>query len=241
MSTRIAAKEFLSVRTLIMTSSLLVMAAGIFVGERAMSIEMPDYTVVYTDGDVEYRQYAPYLVAETVVAADGRYKDAGNEGFRRLFRYITGGNTSQTKIAMTAPVEQSARGEKISMTAPVAQASSAQGWVVSFMVPGKYSIDTVPQPTDPRVRIRQVPGEMRAVLGYSGRWTEKLFRSKVDELDQALAAVDVAGTGEPQSALYNPPYTPPFMRRNEVQLRVESLPVYGDVAVMVPPALSAAY
>lgn len=208
---------------------LFALCGSIFPGENAMSIEMPKYTVVYSDGDVEYRQYEPYLVAETTVEENGRYSDAGNEGFRRLFRYITGSNSSQSKIAMTAPVEQGQRGEKISMTAPVEQGRSANGWVVSFMVPSKYDLDTVPEPTDSRVRIRLVPGELRAVLRYSGRWTDKLYARKREELLETLKASEVDRLGEPQSALYNPPYMPPFMRRNEVQVRVANLPETDDL------------
>jgi len=209
--------------------AIVLLLAGMFPGEQAMSLEMPNYQVVYTDGDIEYRQYDPYLVAETVVADDGSYVDAGNEGFRRLFRYITGDNSGETKIAMTAPVEQSAKdGEKIAMTAPVEQAASSAGWVVSFMVPTKYTLDTVPQPTDPRVQIREVPGDLRAVLRYRGRWTDKLFNEKRKVL---LATVDAAGVEtleEPQIALYDPPYKPPFMRRNEVQVMVSQVPETAD-------------
>jgi hypothetical protein len=205
-----------------------------------MSIESPSYSVVLQRGPVEYRRYEPYLVAETLVENDGRYKDAGNEGFRRLFRYITGGNTAQQKIAMTAPVEQSAAradgGSRIAMTAPVSQSLASQGWLVSFMVPSAFTMDTVPQPTDPRVAIRRVPAELRAVLRYSGRWTDKLFTSKRSELLVVLAEQGVEIAGEPQSAFYDPPYKLPFMRRNEVQAIVSALPAelsHADAAGMV--------
>ena len=144
-------------------SAFAVFAALLLVGESAMSIEQPDYTVVYTDGDIEYRQYEPYLVSETVISNVSDYNSAGNEGFRRLFRYITGANESRQKIAMTAPVAQ-ARSEKIEMTAPVQQGRSAEGWRVSFMLPSQYSLETAPMPTDPRVTVREVPGRLVAVL-----------------------------------------------------------------------------
>ena len=127
------------------------------------------------------------------------------------------------------------------MTAPVTTAAVANGWVVSFMVPTKYTPATVPQPTDPRVRIREVPGELRAVLRYSGRWTDKLFNRKKAELVSALDAANVDPLSEPQSALYNAPYIPPFMRRNEVHIRVASVPQAVAAAPAGTPAITASY
>jgi hypothetical protein len=204
---------------------VILLSTVLFPGEQAMSIEMPAYTVVYSEGDIEYRQYAAYLVAETEVTGYGDYNAAGNEGFRRLFRYITGANTNQTKIAMTAPVEQSEAGEKIAMTAPVEQTAASGGWLVSFVVPRKYSIDTVPLPSNPQVRIREIPAELRAVLRYSGRWTQALYDKKKAELLEMLGKADVETLGEAHSALYNPPYMPPFLRRNEVQVKIRDLPL----------------
>jgi hypothetical protein len=195
-----------------------------FAGETAMSLEQPDYTVAYKDGDVEYRQYDSYLVAETVIENVEDYNDAGNEGFRRLFRYITGSNRNQSKIAMTAPVQQDPVSEKIAMTTPVQQTNAAGGWRVAFMLPTKYSMETAPAPTDPRVRIREVPGRMMAVLRYSGRWTESNFNKRKAALRAALSESDIETVGEMQSAVYNPPYTPPFLRRNEVMIEVMESP-----------------
>jgi hypothetical protein len=197
-----------------------------FAGEVAMSLEQPDYTVVYKDGAVEYRQYEPFLVSETVIENTGDYQDAGNEGFRRLFRYITGANQSAADIAMTAPVSQTrqTRGEKIAMTAPVQQQETSDGWTVAFMLPTKYTLETAPVPTDPRVRVREVPGKLVAVLRYSGRWTERNFNQKQAKLLESLAASNVNTVGEMQTALYDPPYKPWFMRRNEVMIAVDRLP-----------------
>ena len=192
-----------------------------------MSLEQPEYTVLYKDGDVEYRQYEPYLVSEAIIENPGDYKDVGNEGFRRLFRYITGANQGQQKIAMTAPVAQT-KGEKIAMTVPVRQSASAAGASVTFMLPSRYTLDTAPVPTDVSVRIRQVPGRLMAVLRYSGRWTEQNFLKKSETLRQALEADSIESLGAMQSALYNAPYTPPFMRRNEVMIAVDRLPAAAE-------------
>ncbi len=189
-----------------------------------MSLEQPDYDVVYRDGDIEYRQYKPYLVAETVIESVGDYKAAGNEGFRRLFRYIAGGNQSRSKIAMTAPVAQTPTSEKIAMTVPVQQAGSADGWRVAFMLPTRYTLETAPIPSDPRVQVREVPGRLMAVLRYSGRWTERNFEKKRASLLALLESEAVAPLGDIQSALYDAPYMPPFLRRNEVMVEVERLP-----------------
>jgi len=192
-----------------------------------MSYEQPNYTVVYMDGDVEYRQYEPYLVSETVIQKADDYKDAGNEGFRRLFRYITGANQTQAKIAMTVPVQQApsqTQSEKIAMTVPVQQAQSAEGWKVSFMLPTEYTAETAPVPSDERVYIREVPGRLMAVNKFSGRWTVKNYLENANALRNSLNAESVIATGEMERAAYDAPYTLPFMRRNEVMVAVDGLP-----------------
>jgi hypothetical protein len=189
-----------------------------------MSYEEPRYAVRLRSGNVEYREYEPYLVAETLVQGSAHFDGAGNEGFRRLFRYIAGGNTSRARIPMTAPVSQTAQSEKIAMTVPVQQTGSAAGWRVAFMLPRQYTLDTAPVPSDARVRVVAVPGKLMAVLRYSGRWTERNFAVHRDELLQALAAAGINPAGEPQLARYNAPYTLPFLRRNEVLVNVDRLP-----------------
>jgi hypothetical protein len=201
----------------------------LFVGEAAMSYEQPDYTVLYQGGDVEYRQYEPYLVSETVIENSDDSKDAGNEGFRRLFKYITGANQSQAKISMTAPVSQSPS-EKISMTVPVQQGESADGWRVSFMLPTQYTLETAPVPTDPRVYVREVPGRLMAVLQFSGRWTEKNYTRRQTELMESVDAENINAIGEMQRAAYNAPFSLPFMRRNEVMIAVDGVPAAAEQA-----------
>ena len=206
-------------------SRIAAIAALLLAGETAMSLEQPQYIVLYKEGDVEIRQYEPYLVAQTIIESADDYNDAGNEGFRRLFRYITGGNRSRAKIEMTAPVEQSG-GEKIAMTTPVQQAAARDGWRVAFMLPSAYTLETAPVPSDPRVTVERVPGRLMAVLRYSGRWTARNFERRRSELNSVLEASGLEPTGPIQSALYNPPYTPPFLRRNEVMVPVDRLPAH---------------
>ncbi|MBT8441529.1 MAG: heme-binding protein [Gammaproteobacteria bacterium] len=191
-----------------------------------MSLEQPDYTVVHREGDVEYRQYDSYLVSETLINDADDFKAAANEGFRRLFRYIAGGNESRSKIAMTAPVQQTRDqgSEKIAMTVPVQQASSDEGWRVAFMLPSKYTLETAPEPRDPRVQVREVPGGLVAALRFSGRYTGKNFAKKKRVLLASIEEQSVKPVGQLQSAMYSAPYMPPFLRRNEVLVEVDRLP-----------------
>jgi len=187
-----------------------------------MAIEEPRFEVLEQDGAFELRDYAPYLVAETRVEAD--FESAGNLAFQPLFRYISGDNTAQQKIAMTAPVTQSrsdSRGEKIQMTAPVAQQADGTGYRVAFIVPAKYTVDTVPKPSDPTVQIRAVPARLVAVWRYSGRWTAANYQEHEAELRREIGARDLKVTGDPILARYNPPFMPSFLRRNEVLIPVE--------------------
>ena len=195
--------------------------AGSAAAEVAMAIEQPEYTVVREEGAFELRRYAPYLLAETEV--DASFMSAGNVAFGRLFRYISGANTTRTEIAMTAPVEQArdagaGRGEKIAMTAPVEQAREGDTYRVAFVVPRKYTRETVPQPTDPTVRIREVPARSIAAWRYSGRWTEENFRGYERELRTKLAALGLKPVPGDSAiiARYDAPFIPWFMRRNEV-------------------------
>lgn len=189
-----------------------------------MALEKPEYEVLYKDGNIEYRQYEPYLVAETEVSDSGDRNAAANEGFRRLFDYITGANTAQTNIDMTAPVQQSRLSEKIAMTAPVNQTRSGDDWRISFMLPSKYSFAEAPIPTDERVDIRQVPSRLMATIRYSGRWTTKNVEKYEALLMEHLRSSGIVPLGVAETAAYNAPFTPPFMRRNEIMLEVSDFP-----------------
>lgn len=202
-------------------TQLLAVSLALLASSTAMAIEEPTFRLVDSDDAFELREYAPYLVAETRVEAS--FTDAGNVAFQRLFRYISGENTTQQKIAMTAPVTQSSAaksGEKIAMTAPVAQQADGDAYRVAFVVPAKYTLDTVPQPRDPTVQVRAVPAQLIASWRYSGRWTESNYLEHETLLRAAIAARDLTVTGAPTLARYNPPFMPSFLRRNEILIPV---------------------
>jgi effector-binding domain-containing protein len=182
-----------------------------------MAIEEAPYEVVKIDGPFEIRDYAPHIVAETRVEAD--LESAGSDAFQKLFRYISGANRAQEKIAMTAPVAQS-RGEKIEMTAPVGQQKAGDLWAVSFMMPDSYRMETLPIPDDPQVVLREVPARRIAAVRYSGFWSEENYTENRSKLAAWIQEQGLEVVGEPIWARYNAPFVPWFMRRNEVLIQV---------------------
>ena len=186
----------------------------------AMAIEEAKYEVIKRDNKFEVRDYETHILAETVVG--GNLEDAGSEAFKRLFRYISGDNRSGDKVAMTAPVSQQPTGEKIKMTAPVGQQRLGESWAVSFMMPGSYTLETLPEPEDPKVTLRQVPARRMAAVRYSGFWSEKGYLRKKSELESWINENGLTIVGEPIWARYNPPFTPWFLRRNEILIPVDA-------------------
>jgi hypothetical protein len=186
---------------------------------KLMAIEKADYTVIAQYDEFELRRYEPQILVETEVEAD--FADAGSLAFRRLFGYISGDNRSRTKIAMTAPVSQETVSEKVAMTAPVTQEAADGLFRVAFLVPSAYTMDTVPEPTDERVELRQIPARTLAALRFSGGWAEERFTSREADLIELLRSNGLRPTAATIYARYNPPFTPWFMRRNEVLIPVE--------------------
>ncbi|WP_227498751.1 SOUL family heme-binding protein [Marinobacter sp. ELB17] len=183
-----------------------------------MATEEAEYTVVLKDKNFEVRDYEPHILAETIV--DGKFSNAGNKAFGRLFKYISGDNTSQQTIEKTSPVAQEAESEKIDMTSPVSQKRENDSWVVSFMMPASYTMETLPAPKDPKVVLRQVPTQRIAVVRYSGTWSEEGYQNNKNKLDAWINENGFRVIGEPAWARYNPPFMPWFLRRNEVLVRI---------------------
>lgn len=179
--------------------------------------EEPPYTVDTRLGEIEVRTYGPRLAAETFV--EGDEEAARNEGFRRLAAYIFGGNTARQDIAMTAPVAQTS--EPIAMTAPVAQESVAPGrWRIRFFMPGRYTLATLPRPNDSAVQIVEVPAQQVAVLRFSGDRSAAAVAAKERALLEAMAAASWRADGPASAWFYDPPWTLPWLRRNEVSVPV---------------------
>ena len=185
-----------------------------------MAIEEAKYEVIKQDNKFEIRDYAAHIIAETVV--EGNLEDAGNKAFRRLFRYISGANRARENVAMTAPVSQQPMGGKIKMTAPVGQQRVKDGWGVSFMMPDSYTLETLPEPEDPKVTLRQVPVRRMAAVRYSGFWSEKGYLRHKLELESWIQKMGLTIVGDPVWARYNPPFTPWFLRRNEILIPVKA-------------------
>ena len=185
--------------------------------------EEPAYTVVGLVNGAEVRRYGPRLAAEVTV--EGSEVAARNAGFRPLARYIFGANEGAAKVAMTVPVAQApageGRGETIAMTAPVAQERAAGGgWTIRFFMPAEYTLETLPKPKDPAVRIVTVPEETVAVRRFRGAPGPEEVAAQQARLLEALATGPWAPAGAPEAWFYDPPWTIPALRRNEVVVRV---------------------
>ena len=187
------------------------------------NVEEAAYTVLIKDDSFELRDYDPMVIVETTI--DDDFENAGNKAFRRLFAYITGDNVTNSDISMTAPViadpAGTSSGTDIAMTAPVLQQYSRGGWRYAFVLPTDLTLDTAPRPIDDRVRLAQVPAKKVAVIQYSGFWNEHSMQEKTSVLNDWISTNNLTATSEPRWAGYNPPWTIPFLRRNEVMIDVQ--------------------
>ena len=199
--------------------SLVVLVGLLSTGNTALAVEEPRFSIVVKDGDFEVRDHAATIVAEVTVKGD--QKGAASNGFRLLAAYIFGGNTRRQAIAMTAPVEQVRTSETIAMTAPVTQMPDGGAWVVRFTMPAGYTLETLPRPNDPAVSLKEVAPARFAVLRFSGLAREASVAEKTAELATLLKARHLQAVGPVSLAQYNPPWTPWFMRRNEVMVPVQ--------------------
>ena len=192
----------------------------LLVAKSAMAVEKAKYTVLEKENDFEIRQYDSQIVAETFV--EGDLEEVGSEGFRRLYGYISGDNQKKQSISMTAPVGQESDSEKIAMTAPVGQEKKDNRWRITFLMPAEYTVETLPQPTDSRVKLVQDPGRLMAAIRYSGTWSEAGYEENKALLEEFIEKRGLIKAGEPIWARYDPPFMPWFLRRNEVLIPIEN-------------------
>ena len=183
----------------------------------ASGVEEPKYQVVEKHGNIELRDYAPTIVAE--VRLPGEQYEALGAGFRLVADYIFGNNVSARKVAMTAPVTQQGS-EKIAMTAPVTQQAEGQEWQVSFIMPAGSTLATLPKPNNPAVVLREVGSKHVAVIRFSGWAREGSLNRNTAKLDAFLSARKLKILSAPMYAYYDPPWTLPFFRRNEVMVEI---------------------
>ncbi len=189
-----------------------------FVAGSIMSrVEQPEYAVSASDGTIEIRSYGPSIAAEAEVG--GERKAAINEGFRLIAAYIFGANKPKMKIAMTAPVQQQGS-QKIAMTAPVTQQNEGARWTVRFIMPSSWSLETLPKPDDVRVTLKSVPARRMVAIRFSGLAGDSTIAQKLDELRTYTVIHSLTSIGQPLLAFYNPPWTLPFFRRNEIMLEL---------------------
>ena len=208
-------------------ATYLLLSGSLLTSGAAMATEEPNYTVLSQMDDFELRRYDKQLVAQTLVSGD--QDSASREGFKVLADYIFGNNTAPTggssKISMTAPVtmqpnnkKSDSESQKIAMTAPVSMQQDDGKWRVQFTMPSKYTMQTLPKPNNPNITITEVPAQAYGVIKFSGLAGSKKVATKTEELQSWMQTQNLTITGEPELARYNPPWTLPFLRRNEVMI-----------------------
>ncbi|QWE15652.1 heme-binding protein [Polynucleobacter sp. AP-Sving-400A-A2] len=195
-----------------------------------MATEEPKYTLLEKSEPFELRAYAPQLIAE--VKVEGDLDQASGQGFRLIAAFIFGQNQVSEKIAMTTPVgiesNNQQKSAKIAMTVPVGiesakpEKGAANQWTISFVMPSEYTLETLPKPLNPQVKIRQLPAETKAAITFSGFYSEDTVLEKTKALEDWMKSKNIQAIGSPQFARYNPPWALPFMRRNEVIIRVRN-------------------
>lgn len=213
-------KRLLTGTALLAVAAPLIMLSGCNMGQ----YEEPAHTAQKFDGGIELRDYAPVIAAEVEVT--GERKEAISKGFQLIADYIFGNNEPKATIAMTTPVIQQAdakkSGEKIAMTTPVIQQGDGKRWKVQFIMPADYTLETLPKPVNPEVKLKHVAGKKMAVIRFSGSTGDDAkMAAKRAELEAYVAANHLKSVGEPLMAFYDPPWTLPFLRRNEIMLEIQ--------------------
>ena len=203
--------------TMITSIIALILIVGVLAGPVMSDVEKPDYKVIQSEQNIEIRQYEPMIIAE--VEVDGKREDAIGDGFRLLADYIFGNNTVQQVISMTAPVQQK-ENQKIAMTAPVQQQSTGKSWRMSFVMPSKYSMDSLPVPNNNRVRLKEILTKKFVVIEFSGTNSNENVTEHENQLMNYIEENQIKINDSPKYAFYNPPWSLPFLRRNEVMIEI---------------------
>ena len=188
---------------------------------QVMAIEEPKFKIMVDEGDLQIRGYDEYLVAETAI--EGSFDTASRKGFRRVAGYIFGDNKSSTKMNMTAPVESEAiqPSERMNMTAPVFSNKNVNGYTYRFVMESKYTQETLPVPNNSKIRITEIKDRVMAVISFSGRWSQKNFEKHEQILVSDLKNEGIGVASEAIYARYNAPFTPWFLRRNEIMFEID--------------------
>jgi len=202
---------------------IILIVATILVGALATgpimsNVETPSYKVIQSKGKIEIREFDPMVIAEVQVV--GRRKDAISSGFKLLADYIFGNNISQENIDTTATIQQPAS-EKIAMTAPVQQQLANDSWLVSFVMPSEYNLEDLPKPKNIEVKLKNVPVKRFVTIQFSGTSSDENLAKHKKLLVEFIETNSISVTGTPKYAFYNPPWTLPLMRRNEVMFEVQ--------------------
>lgn len=184
----------------------------------AMLIEQTKYTIFLTENKFEIRDYESYILAETIV--EGEFDDAGERAFNRLYWFISGDNLPCEEKSRAMPISLRSKSEKIKMTSPVVLQSGNGHWTVSFMMPASYNLDNLPQPADYGITVRQVPPRRMATVRYSSFWSLKSYLKNRLTLESWIKKVGLTTSGDPVWARYSEPFTPWFLRRNEVMIPI---------------------
>lgn len=194
---------------------LLALAAG---PTASLALDEPEFELLRQLGDVELRLYVPYTVAE--VSVPGPQDKAASRAFPILAGYVFGNNLDGRMLAMAAPVTQVPPSRHPAMTVPVGQAGKNDRHLVQFVLPRGLTPASAPVPTDARVRLRQLPARRLAVIRFSGAWSATNCDEHLARLMATLHEAGLAWVGEPAYSRYNPPFTPWFLRRNEIWLEL---------------------
>ena len=215
------AKYLSKMKKKIFVAILLLVVVLVFgaamIGPIMSNVEVPAYKILKKEQNIEIRQYPPLIIAEVKTA--GSRQASISDGFRILADFIFGNNEGEKQLSMNGPITQQ-EGIKIAMTAPVQQEKTDTEWAISFIMPSKFSIDTIPNPINDRIKIIQIPSKRYAVVTFSGRSTEENLTTHTNELEKYINGSNYSKAGNEKYAFCNPPWTIPFLRRNEIQFEL---------------------